>query len=100
MNEKTYGITDFGSWLLDNQDKMFRILVYKKVYTPYEQDKKFSDESIYENGGYYDHGFIVEAMEIPGDILIGVSLCNSDNSEDLGIVKYYRLSEIRLSRVE
>ena len=45
-------MTDFETFLQDNSETIFRYFKYKKVWTPYELDKKFSDESIYENGGY------------------------------------------------
>ena len=45
-------MTDFDTFVLDNQDKIFRYYKYVRVWTPFELDKKYSDESIFENGGY------------------------------------------------
>ena len=32
-------ITDFETWLLDYGDRLYRYLVYKKMFTPYEQQQ-------------------------------------------------------------
>lgn len=96
-------ITNIGTWLQDNKDVTFRLLVYKKVYTPLEQEKKYSDESEYENGGYYKYVKIVKAIEIPNDVLLEVSPVKyNDFEEEIGVYnlsEFYRLSEIRLSRI-
>ena len=39
-------ITDFENWLLDYGDRLYRYLVYKKMFTPYEQQQAFEDESV------------------------------------------------------
>lgn len=42
--------TDLDTWMCDNADeRLFRVWKYKKVFTPYEMDKKFVDESPYED---------------------------------------------------
>lgn len=42
--------TDLETWMLDNADeRIFRVWKYKKVFTPLEQDKKYFDQSMYEN---------------------------------------------------
>lgn len=42
--------TDLDTWMHDNSDeRIFRVWKYKRVFTPYEQDKKFIDESVYED---------------------------------------------------
>ena len=41
-------MTDLETWVHDNTDTFYRISRYKRLYTPYEQDKKYSDESVYE----------------------------------------------------
>ena len=45
-------ITDFKTWLLDYGDRLYRCLVYKKMFTPYEQQHAFEDESVYEDTHY------------------------------------------------
>ena len=45
-------ITDWETFLIDNKDEyVFNIKVLKRKFTPYEQDKKFSDEDIWEDFG-------------------------------------------------
>ena len=76
---------------------IFRFWVYKKMFTPYEQDKKFSDESIYENE-YCSYGRIVEVSPLPdGDILLAFQIDdNYENNNDIDYVTYHKLSEIQL----
>ena len=96
-------ITNIGTWVHDLSDKIFRFLIYKKVYTPYEQNQKFSDESEYENGGYYKFGFITNAIEIPNDVLLEineVTEVDEGSFEYLDKKIYVRLSEIRLEYYE
>ena len=63
--------TDMETWFLDNSDRIYRFVVYKKLFTPYEQDKKFSDESQFEDT-HYRFGFIEEAIELgQGEWLLG-----------------------------
>ena len=64
-------MTDMDTFIADSQGKIFRIYKYKRVYTPYEQEQKYSDESEYENGGYAEFVFIKQAIELPdGDVLL------------------------------
>lgn len=96
---KTFGITDLGTWLQDNNNKIFRFLTYKKVYTPYEQDKKFIDESMYEEGGYYKFAYITNAIEVPEGTLLELSEVTRNENEDwkdTGIKYYKLLSDINL----
>jgi hypothetical protein len=79
-------------------------VVYKKVYTPYEQEKKYSDESEFENGGCYTIAQIVNIMEVPNDILIEFEILSDTNGflpfEKIGVRQYYKLSDIKLLRFE
>ena len=65
-------MTDFETFLHDfADDKIFRIYKYKRMYTPFEQDKKYSDETVFENGAYPMYVYIRNAIELPdGDILL------------------------------
>jgi hypothetical protein len=90
-------ITDFETWLLDGSDRIYRYLVYKKVWTPLEMDKKYSDESEYENAGHYSFCKIEEAVELsPGSWMLGLREIYDDGCVS-GHVNYYPLSDIRLS---
>lgn len=95
-------ITNIGTWVHDMSgcNKIFRFLVYKKVYTPYEQENKFSDESEYENGGYWKFGLITNAIEIPNDVLLEIEEMTQYDEfkpfEPLNRKVYFKLSDIRL----
>lgn len=91
---------DIYTWLHDvGEDKLFRFVVYRRIFTPYEQEQKFSDESQYEDT-HFTFGYIKELINLEnGDYLIGFNICDDDGS-GLGIIEYYRLSEIRLSCFE
>jgi len=92
-------ITDFETWLLDWGDRIYRFLVYKKMFTPYEQQNAFMDESVYEND-HYQLCKIEEAIDLGnGDWLLGLRQIEEDG-EVYGIVEYYKLSEIALARFD
>ena len=47
--ERDMQFTDLETWMLDNADmRIFRVWKYKKVFTPLEQDRKYIDQSPYE----------------------------------------------------
>ena len=92
-------ITDMETWLSDYGDRLYRYLVYKKMFTPYEQQKAFSDESIFEDD-HYELCKIEEAIDLGnGDWLLGLRDLDYDGSV-YGIIHYYKLSEIQLSYFE
>ena len=84
---------DIHTWLSDvGEERVFRMWVFKKMFTPYEQDEKFSDESVYVDDTC-KFVMIKELIELPdGDLLIGFQDADSDNL----YLEYYKLSEIRL----
>ena len=84
---------DIHTWLSDvGEGSIFRIWIFKKMFTPYEQDEKFSDESVYVDD-ICKYVMIKELIELPdGDLLIGFQDADSDNL----YLEYYKLSEIRL----
>ena len=84
---------DIHTWLSDvGEERVFRMWVFKKMFTPYEQDEKFSDESVYVDDTC-KCVMIKEMIELPdGDLLIGFQDADSDNL----YLEYYKLSEIRL----
>lgn len=98
-------MTDMETFLLDNQDKIFRYYKYKKVWTPFELDKKYSDESMFENGGYAEFVYVRQAIELPdGDVLLKLELTHNpeddilyqDEEDNETIYKYEKLSDIVL----
>ena len=91
-------ITDFETWLHDYDDRLYRYLVYKRIFTPYEQQNAFEDESEYEDT-HYELCQIAEAIHLGGDWLLGLRTIG-DDGEIYGMIHYYKLSEIRLAFFE
>lgn len=89
--------TDLTTWLLDNSDRLYRYWIYKRMWTPYEQEQKFTDESIYQDDECC-FGRIVEAVELPdGDVLLGFADPDCSSFE---YVSYYKLSDIEIAYCE
>lgn len=90
--------TDMETWFCDNSDRIYRFVVYKKLFTPYEQDKKFMDESQFEDD-HYRYGFIEEAIELGhGEWLLGFR--EVVEGEVCSYLSYFKLSDIQLSYFE
>ena len=87
---------DIHTWLSDvGEERVFRMWLFKKMFTPYEQDEKFSDESVYVDD-ICKYVMIKELIELPdGDLLIGFQDADDADSDNL-YLEYYKLSEIRL----
>lgn len=92
-------ITDFEAWLLDVGHRIYRYLVYRRMFTPYEQEQKFIDDSEFTSNRY-TFCRIEEAIDLGGgEWLLGLMLLDEDAEyAPLGIVNYYKLTEIRLVR--
>ena len=89
--------TDMETWLSDNSDRIYRFMVYKKLFTPYEQEQKFSDERQFEDT-HYRFGFIEEAIELGhGEWLLGLREIIDGEVYD---INYFKLSDIQLSYFE
>lgn len=84
---------NFGEWA-KAQVGIVRIWVYKRMFTPYEQSEKFTDQSEYEDT-YAQCGIIESVVNLGYDWLIGLRVCDDDGKE-YPMVEYYRLSEIRM----
>ena len=90
--------TDFETWFFDYGDRLYRYLVYKRMFTPYEQQNAFEDESEYEDT-HYELCQIAEAIDLGGDWLLGLRTIGEDG-KIYGMIHYYKLSEIRLAFFE
>lgn len=79
-------------WLRNHQGEVFRYWTYRKVFTPYEVDQKFTDESVFEDS-YASFGYLNEVIDLKnGDYLLGFQ------QKDLpDYMEYRRLSEISLA---
>lgn len=92
-NSSSIEFENFAEWLSRNENRLFRFWVYRRIFTPYEKEEKFMDESIYEDD-YCELAYIKEAIKLPdNDILLGFQ--NANFGKDY--IEYYKLSEIRLA---
>ena len=93
-------ITDMETFLLDfADDRVFRFWVYRRLFTPYEQQQAFIDETQFEDS-HAQLGIIKEAIDLGnGDWLLGFQIVD-DDGVSYGGIEYYKLSEIRLSYYE
>ena len=90
-------ITDLETWLIDNDERIYRYLVYKRMFTPYEQQRAFEDETIFEDD-YYTLAKITEAIDLgDGEWLLGFTNVDGDTLRVNQYTEYYKLSEIKLS---
>ena len=85
----------------DNKDKVFRYVIYKRMFTPYEQDKKFSDASIYEDD-FFTHCKIKNVLPLgEDDFILEAERVFSDDEEydpeTCTWTEFVKFSEIRLS---
>lgn len=87
----------FGEYLKSlPPDTVFRLWQYKRMFTPYEQEQKFSDESQYVNVEC-DFVKILNTINLPdGDLLLATTYAYGDGK----YISYYKLSEISLGKSE
>ena len=87
----------FGDYLKSlPPDTIFRLWQYKRMFTPYEQEQKFSDESQYVNVEC-DFVKILDTINLPGgDLLLVTTYAYGEGS----YISYYKLSEISLGKSE
>lgn len=87
----------FGDYLAAlPPNTIFRLWEYKRMFTPYEQAEKFSDESLYVNDEC-DHVRILDVIALPdGDLLLATTYAYGDGK----YISYYKLSEISLGKSE
>lgn len=95
------GYDNIAQFINDKQSDIFRYWIYRKIYTPFEQDKKYMDESIYEDDTCRC-AYIRECIKLPdGDVLLGFEDAECFNDKDLKRdIQYCKLSEIRLEWYE
>ena len=92
--------TDFQTWAQDNSETIFRFLVYRRMFTPYEIDNKFIDDTEFADT-HYSFGKIEDVIELgPNEWLIGLRSVDEDDFSPYDNVTYYRLSEIRLEKFD
>lgn len=75
---------------------VFRLWEYKRMFTPYEQAEKFSDESLLVNDEC-DFIRILDVINLPdGDLFLATTGAWDDDK----YIGYYKLSEIVLVKAE
>ena len=84
-----------------HKDDIFRYVTYRKIWTPYEMEEKYFDES--ETECTYHFAKITDCVDLgSGDYLLELDEGNIDTDEDNpvfdrdGIKHYKRLSDIQL----
>lgn len=86
---------ELKDFLNDVKGKVFRMWEYKKMFTPYEQENKFVDETQFVSDES-QHVIIENAYMLNGgDVLLRMSLLDVD-----GYHIWRRLSEIQLEEYE
>lgn len=98
---------DIQTYVRNNQDTIYRLWKYKKIFTPYEINCRFKDESIYEED-VCTFAKIEEVIYLPNDILIKFRVmfenfvCDDEekNFMDSGFYIFERLSDIKLSEYD
>ena len=91
-------MTDLETWVHDNTDTFYRISRYKRLYTPYEQEKKYSDEDIYEETY---QGKITGVIDTGNDKLLEIEEWYEDytgEEKKMGTTHYELLSNIIIER--
>lgn len=97
-------MVSFSEYLQADPNKIYRILQYKRMFTPYEESQKFMDESQFVDDRY-TLVQIAEVLSLPNDDLMLVCKevykdCDSDEIEYDGFYRFYKLSEIEISIYE
>lgn len=87
-------VNNFEEFIHLNQNEIFRIAIYKRIFTPYEIENKFVDESIYEE---YKCVKIQQLFKLDNDYLLGCQEVDISMGEVFDTIEFYKLSEIRLS---
>lgn len=90
----SHSYDSFGEYLAAlPHDTIFRLWEYKRMFTPYEQEEKFSDESEYKS---IECIFvrIKDVITLPdGDLLLATARVGLDD-----YTEYYKLSNISLAK--
>jgi len=85
--------------LCASYDRIYRFTVYRRMFTPYEEEHKFMDETEF-TGSHYAFGRVKDMTPLGnGDYLIEMRICDEDGA-DWGRSEFYRLNEIRLSKFD
>ena len=79
--------------------RIIRYLVYRRIWTPYELEQKFADESEFTESTY-SFGIIKTASSIGNDVFLQIQKVNADTIgheyEISDVSEYYKLSDIKI----
>lgn len=91
---------NLNDFLYLNKGNRFVVSVYRKMFTPYEMDNKFSDETIYIDN-FSARLVDVYELECMRDCLLKFERIFEDLNEECDKVMYefYRLSEVSLTMI-
>ena len=99
-NEQLFYDT-FEDFVEQNKDRPFRYWVYRRMFTPKEVVKQFSDESFFEDA-VCQIAYIRKCIKLPSnDYLLGFEdqeLAELKHKQEY--LEFYKLSEIRLAMHE
>jgi hypothetical protein len=82
-----------------NIDTVFRFLVYRRMFTPYEEEHKFIDDTEFADT-HYAFAKIVDMVPLGRDDWLLEMRILDEEGRDCGRIEYWRLSEIRLCRFD
>lgn len=91
------GYNSFAEFAEVHEGDVFMFWVYRRLFTPYEQQEAFMDESYFEDA-HAQSGRLVECVPLGerSDYLLGFQIADEDGIA-LDYLEYYRLSELRLA---
>ena len=87
------------AFIKDNENRVFYLWVYKHMFTPYEVENKFMDESQFDDVAA-KRCLLRECVQLGnGDYLLGCQLVTEacDLEDGPAYLEYHKLSEIKLS---
>ena len=91
---------NFSEFARRHSSDIFRYWIYRRMYTPLEQEEKDIDDGFFEDI-YCKRAYIQEIIPLPdGDILIGFLDEDTIDDKCSKNVQYCKLSEIRLELYE
>ena len=89
----------FEDFAKTHEGQIFRYLIYRRMFTPREQEEMYIDESVYEDS-HMSTGILREVTRLPdNDFLLGFATVSEDYAEGIELecgIEYVKLSEIRL----
>ena len=91
----------FADWLQSIDGKPVRYLTYRRMFTPYEENQKYIDESEFVSCTY-DIAYIEEAIDLGnGDWYLGFrEIIDDECDEKSCILEWRKLSEIQMCQCD